>query len=497
MAILNMFGGGGGVRIPLEPVSDFALVGRDQKVLISWTDPVDKVASPGGEKVAEWAYTVIVRKEGSYPTSILDGVQVVKTTVRNQYSSAVYTDSGLTNGVTYYYAAYSCSKLGVLSDPTENNVLVRSAMPVLQDPITLSDRDDWRMLANTENHAIIFGGQYTLDGLAIDSSLTETALEPVDATAGIYGCAVDSLKGYAFFTGGDDHWSDYECNDTYVYSPELVMTKLSGTKSGKLYGQYISSASGKNAIIYTGDYYYGGAWVTYKYTQAVDTSMTFIELADNPTYALCHHGGNVGDYAVMSGGYDRDPSHGSNSVAHVMAFDSGLTRIELDDNSVPGASPATLPNHILFAGGNGDLNRWNGSFSSDVIAYTSTLTKITGIESLTIASGGAASASIAGYALFAGGVSANLSQSSSNYDDPAWHKTNCYDSSLTKILVEDIDNPANDRNCAMKIISKPYGIFMPGWSNGASVGDYAFVAGHRTYAGSSVNNDTLFTYKII
>ena len=122
MPILNTFsGGGGGIRIPLEAPAGFSATVSDGTISFTWTDPVDKVANPGGELVSEWNYTLVVRKAGSAPLTPTDGYQVLRTTSRNQYTATPFTDTGLDNDVTYYYAIYAYSTLGVPSEALVGN----------------------------------------------------------------------------------------------------------------------------------------------------------------------------------------------------------------------------------------------------------------------------------------------------------------------------------------------------------------------------------------
>ncbi len=72
-------------------VSNFQATGTDGQIALSWTNPV------GGDYLG----TKVVRKTGSYPTSASDGSEVYSGT------GTSYTNSGLTNGITYYYAAFA------------------------------------------------------------------------------------------------------------------------------------------------------------------------------------------------------------------------------------------------------------------------------------------------------------------------------------------------------------------------------------------------------
>jgi hypothetical protein len=92
-------GGGGGVGI--GDVIGASATASSRSVSLTWTDPEDVVLS--GVTLAAWGGTLLVRKEGSAPTSKTDGDVVVDSKERNAYASTPYTDSGLENGKVYYY----------------------------------------------------------------------------------------------------------------------------------------------------------------------------------------------------------------------------------------------------------------------------------------------------------------------------------------------------------------------------------------------------------
>lgn len=123
MPVMNMFPGGSTLQIPLDAPTSFSATAGNAQVELTWTDPLDKYATPEGEVsetgdqlVSEWAYTRIIRKTGSAPTGPNDGVLVVESSVRDQYSTTGYVDDDLTNGTTYYYGAYAYNKDGVASE---------------------------------------------------------------------------------------------------------------------------------------------------------------------------------------------------------------------------------------------------------------------------------------------------------------------------------------------------------------------------------------------
>lgn len=119
------------IQIPLDPVTNLDAVAGNAQITLTWTDPLNKYATPEGEQagdpdqlVSVWSYTAIVRKEGSAPTGIHDGILVAESQVHNQYQMNGYVDSGLTNDTLYYYGLFAVNEDGI-----ESEVTAISAMP--------------------------------------------------------------------------------------------------------------------------------------------------------------------------------------------------------------------------------------------------------------------------------------------------------------------------------------------------------------------------------
>ena len=125
------------IEVPLDPVTNVSASAGNGQVELTWTDPLDKYAATEGEIaespnpiVSQWDHTRVVRKENTQPTGPNDGVIAVDSTVKNQYLSEPFVDTGLTNGTTYYYGAFACSAAGAWSDGA-----FVSAVPVAGTPI--------------------------------------------------------------------------------------------------------------------------------------------------------------------------------------------------------------------------------------------------------------------------------------------------------------------------------------------------------------------------
>lgn len=72
---------------------------------IKFTDPYDTA----------WAGTKVVMKAGSYPSNERDGTVILDNTTKNTYSANAFTQSGLTNGTTYYFGFFPYSADGAVN----------------------------------------------------------------------------------------------------------------------------------------------------------------------------------------------------------------------------------------------------------------------------------------------------------------------------------------------------------------------------------------------
>jgi hypothetical protein len=107
---------GGSTPSPPSPVTNLAATPGDTQVALSWTNP-------GGT----WDSIVIVRKTGSYSTSPADGTTIYDST------GTSHTDTGLTNGTTYYYSVYTRAG-GTYSSPAQISAQPQAASPPPPQP---------------------------------------------------------------------------------------------------------------------------------------------------------------------------------------------------------------------------------------------------------------------------------------------------------------------------------------------------------------------------
>lgn len=139
MPILSNFptgSGSGGFGLALAAVSDIKTLVASGKVYVSWTDPADIVVADS--VLAGWSGTLLVRKAGSAPTSRRDGTIVLDSKTRDAYSSSYFCDSGLTDGVTYYYKFFPYTTANAYTESADNEF---SATPTAQ----VTGIDSWNV----------------------------------------------------------------------------------------------------------------------------------------------------------------------------------------------------------------------------------------------------------------------------------------------------------------------------------------------------------------
>ncbi len=133
----NICGGGSGSSsskgFPPGDISNISIRSGYKCVKIKWADPGTSVYN--GTTLSTWSSTIIVRKEGSAPTSIKDGTVVLTNTTKNKYKDTEFTDNNVVVGKTYYYRFYTMSTNKVYNDSTSmiGSVKVFAADSILKN----------------------------------------------------------------------------------------------------------------------------------------------------------------------------------------------------------------------------------------------------------------------------------------------------------------------------------------------------------------------------
>lgn len=112
-------GGGGYSLLSNVEYFDVVEVGNEM-VSLTWQDPEDVVVD--GITITSWEGTQIRRKQGNYPVNEKDGELVVDSKVRNQHQNTPFVDTGLTNGVEYFYMAFPYTDKNVFTVDSANRI---------------------------------------------------------------------------------------------------------------------------------------------------------------------------------------------------------------------------------------------------------------------------------------------------------------------------------------------------------------------------------------
>lgn len=108
----------GGSKYPISPVTSITSTVSTNNITVKWDDPSDLSISVGADIVtlSKWAKSVLVMKEGSAPSNINDGVKLVESTIRNQYSTVGYTVSNLEYNKTYFFKVFCYGDTGAMTN---------------------------------------------------------------------------------------------------------------------------------------------------------------------------------------------------------------------------------------------------------------------------------------------------------------------------------------------------------------------------------------------
>lgn len=203
MPILGNFpsGGGGGTGgLTLAAVTDIQTLAAAGKVYVKWTDPDDLVVA--GSTLAAWGGTLLVRKAGSAPVSRRDGTVVLDSKTRNAYQNEYFCDSGLTDGVTYYYKFFPYTTQGSYTDSADDEFSKTPAPVAVGDVSSMSAiaaGNGKLALKWTDPSATVVNDGVTLATWAKTTVVVKAggyATDPDDANAA-YRLAVTTRNQYA------------------------------------------------------------------------------------------------------------------------------------------------------------------------------------------------------------------------------------------------------------------------------------------------------------
>lgn len=216
----GMSGSGGGGGIVLGAVSGITTKVASGKVFVKWTDPEDIVVSD--ITLAAWGGTLLVRKAGSAPQSRRDGTVVLDSKTRNAYSSAYFTDSGLSDGTVYYYKFFPYTTAGAYTDSADDEF---TATPTAQ----VAGIDSWNvtsMSASTEAG----NGKMTVKWTDPAATITSDGV-----TLASWGSTTVVVKAGSYPTSKDDSAAAYRLKVTTRNQYSSSALTVTGLTNGTTY----------------------------------------------------------------------------------------------------------------------------------------------------------------------------------------------------------------------------------------------------------------------
>lgn len=307
------------LQIPLDPCTSLGLIAGNSQVEITWTDPVDKYATPEGEiaqdpqqLVSIWDHTIIVRKVGSPPVGPNDGMIVASSEVRNQYQSTPYIDTGLTNDITYFYAIFAINQDDVPSEGVYDSAMPRAGTP-------LSELAEGTIIKINENGSPV---EYLIVNQGLPSSMYDTSCN---------GCWVvrkDIAEERAW--GSSDN--DYKNSDIQAYLNSSWLSRystwvLSQIKQVKIpyqngtgsEGSIASGANGLSCKIFLLSGYELGWTYSVNVPFARDgAKLSYFDSGDGSTAnnkRIANYNGRAGNWWI------RTPSTRNDSAVYIVRFD--------------------------------------------------------------------------------------------------------------------------------------------------------------------------------
>ena len=125
---------GGGTKVyPVGSVNIIYAASGVNNVILQWSDPQDTTLD--AITFAQWAGTIVVRKENEAPKHENDGVVLIDNKTRDKYKDVPFTDTNVESGKTYYYGIFPYTAEGIFNYSADNlaRVYVTLIPPVFAD----------------------------------------------------------------------------------------------------------------------------------------------------------------------------------------------------------------------------------------------------------------------------------------------------------------------------------------------------------------------------
>lgn len=265
LVIYSNAGGDGDLLLAKSslPCKSISAKEKDKAVHLTWEDP----DSPEDTTLySEWASTRIVRKEGGFPVDENDGIVVVTSVIKNEYKDTPYVDSGLTNGTTYYYRAFTCSVDEVVN-----------TADMVQDSATPHPFKIMTVVINLNDSNPATCGSYKDNAVGMPVGKTQEAITAWQEFFGYKPCLFKDGKVVGYlnpndYTKFEDGTSaDTESGESGYVMVEFPRRGVKIRKSGKILTVSMTDDPDNSEFTYYAhsrgtdrrDYFYIGAYVGY------------------------------------------------------------------------------------------------------------------------------------------------------------------------------------------------------------------------------------------
>ena len=229
--------GGSGGGIPLGNVENLnanAEVGL--KIALSWNDPDDVILE--GITLSKWAGTMLRRKEGTYPVDEKDGILITDSKTRDEYAGDGFIDSGLVDGVTYYYAFFPYDTNDNFTIDSTNRISATAFEKYVQNPPSKPTA------SNLQQNTVTITSS---DGAVVSLDEINWITSPHIFTDLVEG---DEYTPYAKFEETDTHWeSAVATGDSFIAVNKLPKNPPSGITISNLDHDKATIASDIGAVV--------------------------------------------------------------------------------------------------------------------------------------------------------------------------------------------------------------------------------------------------------